>query len=61
MLSWVFAVDRQADDPTIKKAYKKLARKYHPDKNKEPDAIQKFADVSHGSSCLSTLFVHALS
>lgn len=41
-------VDRQADDPTIKKAYKKLAKKYHPDKNKDEGAQARFADVSHG-------------
>lgn len=43
-------VDRQADDATIKKAYKKLAKKYHPDKNKDEGAQAKFADVSHGPS-----------
>jgi hypothetical protein len=43
-------VDRQADDATIKKAYKKLAKKYHPDKNKDEGAQAKFADVSHGQS-----------
>lgn len=35
-------VDRSADEATIKKAYRKLARKYHPDVSKEPDAEAKF-------------------
>lgn len=38
----VLGVDRTADAGEIKKAYRKLARKYHPDVSKEPDAEDKF-------------------
>lgn len=44
------AVDRQANDATIKKAYRKIAKANHPDKNKDPAAQQKFADASAGAS-----------
>src|SRR3954453_18453377 len=44
------AKDASADD--IKKAYRKLARKYHPDVSKEPDAKEKFQDVSEAYETL---------
>lgn len=42
-------VDRQANEATIKKAYRKIAKANHPDKNKDPLAQQKFADAANGA------------
>ncbi len=46
-------VGREATREEIKKAYKKLAKKYHPDVNKEdPDAERKFKEVSEAAAVL---------
>ena len=45
-------VERDADKATIKKAYRKLARKYHPDVSKEHDAESQFKDVSEAYNVL---------
>ncbi|CAE6510106.1 unnamed protein product [Rhizoctonia solani] len=49
----VLDVDRRANDATIKKAYKKLSKKYHPDKNPTPEAKDKFVDISRAYEVLS--------
>ena len=41
----VLGVDKSADEKTIKKAYRKLARKYHPDVCDEEGAEEKFKEV----------------
>lgn len=50
----VLGVDRKADDKTLKSAYRKLARKYHPDQNPgDKDAEQKFKEVGEAYAVLS--------
>ncbi|MBM7645809.1 molecular chaperone DnaJ [Scopulibacillus daqui] len=49
----VLGVDRNASKDEIKKAYRKLARKYHPDVNKDPDAPEKFKEVKEAYETLS--------
>lgn len=48
----LLGVDRQATDAEIKKAYRKLARQYHPDVNPSEEAAEKFRDVSDAQEVL---------
>jgi curved DNA-binding protein len=49
----ILGVSRTATPEQIKAAYRKLARKYHPDVNKEPGAQQKFTEVQQAYDVLS--------
>ena len=50
----VLGVDRNADSAAIKKAYRKLAKKYHPDTNAgDPHAEQMFKEATEAYEVLS--------
>ncbi len=49
----ILGIPRNADDKEVKKAYRNLARKYHPDVCKEPGAEDKFKQINEAYSVLS--------
>jgi len=49
----VLGVSKTATQKQIKKAYRKLAMKYHPDRNKENGAADKFKKIASAYECLS--------
>ena len=49
----ILGVSRDADQAAIKSAYRKLARKYHPDVNKTKEAEEKFKDINEAYEVLS--------
>lgn len=49
----VLGVEKGADEESVKRAYRKLALKLHPDKNKAKGATDAFKQVSKAFSCLS--------
>jgi curved DNA-binding protein len=49
----MLSVDKTATADEIKKAYRKLARKYHPDVSKEPNADKHMKDVNEANAVLS--------
>lgn len=48
----ILGIERNATEDDIKKAYRKLARKYHPDVSKDPAGEEKFKDVSEAYQTL---------
>ena len=49
----VLGVARTCTDDDLKKAFRKLAFQFHPDRNKEADAEAKFKEINEAYSCLS--------
>lgn len=49
----ILGITPDADDKAIKKAYRKLARKYHPDVNKDKGAEEKFKEINMANEILS--------
>src|SRR3954453_14665380 len=48
----VLGVDKKASQDDIKKAYRKLARQYHPDTNKDAGAEERFKQISEAYDVL---------
>lgn len=44
----ILGVEKTASQAAIKKAFRNLAMKYHPDRNKAPDAEEKFRKIAEG-------------
>ena len=49
----ILGVERSADEKAIKSAYRKMARKYHPDVAKGKDAGERFREITEAYEVLS--------
>ena len=49
----ILGVSKSASDEQIKKAFRKLALEFHPDRNKSPDASEKFKEISEAYQVLT--------
>lgn len=52
----ILGVGKNANDREIKKAFRKLAMQYHPDKNKEKGAEEKFRQIAEGEFGFNSFF-----
>lgn len=50
----ILELDHNASDDDIKRNFRRLAKKYHPDVNDDPDCIQKFREVYEAYKILSS-------
>ncbi|MDH5360639.1 MAG: DnaJ domain-containing protein, partial [Gammaproteobacteria bacterium] len=48
----VLGIPRDADEKAIKEAFRKLAIKYHPDRNKAADAEERFKEIAEAYAVL---------
>lgn len=49
----ILELSKHASEQDIRKAYKRLSKQYHPDKNTDPGAEEKFVDIAHAYEVLS--------
>lgn len=49
----ILQINKNADDEEIKKSYRRLALKYHPDKNKDKEAEERFKEIAVAYEILS--------
>jgi curved DNA-binding protein len=56
----ILEISRSASEDEVKQAYRKLARKYHPDVSKEPNAEQRFKDLNEAHDVLKDAKKRAL-
>ena len=49
----ILGVSRNASQDEIKKAYRRLAMQYHPDRNKDPEATERFKEINEAYEVLS--------
>ena len=52
----VLGVKKDAKKPEIKKAFRNLALKFHPDKNDSPEAEKKFREIAEGTTIFHIIF-----
>ncbi|RXG67290.1 DnaJ protein-like 1 [Armadillidium vulgare] len=48
----ILGIEKKATDDDIKKGYRKMAMKFHPDKNDSPDASERFKEVAEAYEIL---------
>lgn len=53
----ILGVPKDATERQIKKAFHKLAMKFHPDRNKSPNAEAKFREIAEGEWSVDSCFI----